>query len=672
MNYQSMLFFVSAATLVASAPVKPVLGVDPAYMDHSISPCADFYAFANGAYTKVAIPKAYAAFGVNQEIDDRNWAILKGILTNSAQDAKATTGSSVQRIGDFFASGMDEAAIQKAGLTPLKETFHQIDAIQDSSGLAPTLAWMHSHGIAGGFAFYVALDDKDSTSEAPRLNQDGLGLPEREYYFRSDDASKALREKYRVHIAKMFELSGSTAPDAKLESERVMALETRLATVAKRLEDLRDPKANYHKLNRAEVSGLAKGFNWSAYFTGIALPESQQKLIVGQPEFLQAFAKLTHEIPLQDWKAYLRWNVLNGTAAGLSKAFEEEDFAFFGTTLSGRKEMLPRWKRVLQATDQAIGEDLGQLYVKRAFSPQAKARALEMVKFHKEAMRLSIQASPWMSEVTKQAAYRKLDIMGVKVGYPDAWRDYSKLEIKRQPYVVNILAARAFEFQRRIAKLGKPVDRAEWGMTPQTNNAYYNPSLNEMCFPAGILQPPFFDEKADDAVNYGALASTIGHELTHGFDDQGRQYDEKGNLKDWWAPGDVKAFTERADLVVQQYDAFQPLPGLHINGKQSLGENIADIGGLKVSYAAYKLASRNKALKKIAGLTPDQRFFVAFAQGWRTNTRPESLRLRVGSDVHSPAEFRVNGPVIDLPQFYEAFGCNDTGKRPEAAVKSVW
>ncbi len=671
MNFRILLFSTAAMVLAAESP-RPVLGVDPAYMNRAAAPCADFYAFANGSYDKVAIPGAYAAYGVNQEIDDRNWAILRDILESSAKETRSPKGSVIQRIGDFYASGMDEPTIEKAGTTPLSEAISRINGVKKPAGIASLLAWMHSHGVGGGFAFFVAADDKDSTTEIARLYQGGLGLPEREYYFRTDDASKLLREKYVVHIARIFELAGEQPVSAKIAAGKVMALETRLAEASKRLVDLRDPVANYHKLKRAEIASLAMGFNWPEYFNGIALPGAQTELLVGQPEFLKAFAKLTLKVSLEDWKAYFRWNLLNATASELNHAIEEQNFAFYGATLSGRKEMLPRWKRVLQATDTAIGEDLGQLYVKHAFSPAAKARALEMVKFHKEAMRLSIQNSPWMSEETKKAAYKKLDTMGAKVGYPDTWRDYSKLEIQRQPYVLNVLAARAFEFQRRMAKLGKPVDRAEWGMTPQTNNAYYNPSLNEMAFPAGILQPPFFDEKADDAVNYGALASTIGHELTHGFDDQGRQYDEKGNLKDWWASSDVSAFKERADLVVKQYDGYEPLPGLHVNGAQSLGENIADVGGLKISYIAYKLASKNKTLKSVDGLTPDQRFFVAFAQGWRTNVRTESLRLQVTSDVHCPIRFRVLGPVTDLPEFHEAFDCKDGGKLPDAAAKSVW
>ncbi len=667
-----LFLFSSAAMVLAAEGPRPVLGVDPAYMNRAAAPCDDFYAFANGSYDKVAIPGAYAAYGVNQEIDDRNWGILRDILESSAKETSAPKGSVTQRIGDFYASGMDEAAIEKAGIAPLSDIFGHIQALKSPADLAGLLAWLHSHGIRGGFAFFVVADDRDSATEIPRLYQGGLGLPEREYYFRADDASKALRGKYEAHIARMFELAGDAPTSAKAAAAQVLALETKLAEASKRLVELRDPVANYHKLKRTDLNDLAAGFNWPSYFKGIALPDAQVDVLVGQPEFLKAFARLAREVPPQDWKAYLRWNVLNATAPELSPAFEQQNFSFYGTTLSGRKEMLPRWKRVLKATDQAIGEDLGQLYVKRAFSPGAKARVLEMVRFHKEAMRMSIRQSPWMSESTKLAAYKKLDAMGVKVGYPDVWRDYSKLAIRRQPYVLNVLAARIFEFQRRMAKLGKPVDRKEWGMTPQTNNAYYNPSLNEMAFPAGILQPPFFDEKADDAVNYGALASTIGHELTHGFDDQGRQYDEHGNLKDWWAHQDVKAFKERADLVVKQYNAYEPLPGLHVNGAQSLGENIADVGGLKVSFVAYKLASKNKTLKVVDGLTPDQRFFVAFAQGWRTNVRPESLRLQVTSDVHCPIRFRVIGPVADLPEFQEAFRCKDGGKRPDAASKSVW
>jgi predicted metalloendopeptidase len=447
-----------------------------------------------------------------------------------------------------------------------------------------------------------------------------------------------------------------------------MALETKLAKASRTIVERRDPEKNYNKFERSALAKFAPAFAWEGFLGGIHFPAAEKTVLVGQPEFFTALGELQRSEPVATWQAYLRWHVLHQSADYLGHAFVDERFAFYGRKLSGTTELKPRWKRVMLAADNAIGEDLGQLYVKRAFSPAAKERAMAMVTFHLEAMRNRIKAATWMSESTKTAAYRKLDTMHSKIGYPDHWRDYSDLKIGRSSYVVNALAASAFEFRRQLAKLGKPVDRTEWLMTPQTNNAYYEPTLNEMCFPAGILQPPFFDEQADDATNYGALASTIGHELTHGFDDQGRQYDADGNLKNWWTDADAKGFEERAEIVAKQYDAYEPLPGLHINGHQTLGENIADIGGLRVSYEAFKLATANKRLMPVDGLTPDQRFFIAFAQGWRTNQRPEVVRLRISSDVHSPIRWRVIGPVANFPEFYEAFGC----PQPKETWAPIW
>ncbi len=400
----------------------------------------------------------------------------------------------------------------------------------------------------------------------------------------------------------------------------------------------------------------------------IAVPSSETALLVRQPEFLTAVSGLLASEPLDVWRDYLRWHLLCETADYLSKPFVDEHFAFYGKRLSGTTELRPRWKRVLAAVDAAIGQDLGRLYVQRAFSPAAKARALAMVGFVKEALRERIRAANWMSEKTKAEAYKKLDTMQSKIGYPDKWRDYSKLEISRQPYVLNALATDAFEFQRELNKLGKPVDRTDWEMTPQTNNAYYEPTLNEMCFPAGILQPPFFDHKADDAVNYGAIGATIGHEMTHGFDDQGRQYDARGNLKDWWTAADAKRFEQRAKFVARQYDGYEVLPGRYLNGQQTLGENIADIGGLRIAYDAFKLAAKSKRQPAIDGFTPDQRFFIAFGQSWRTNVRPQWLRLHLAGDVHSPPRWRVLGSVAGYPQFLRAFGCPES----EKSWPSIW
>ena len=648
--------------------------VEPAYMDTRVQPCQDFYRYANGSYDRVPIPGDYSSYGVNQEIDERNWTILKGILESAAADKTSSAGSPRRRIGDFYASGMDHVGIQAAGLRPLAEDLRRIDAVKGVQDLADAFAWLHSRGVSGGFTFTIGIDDKNSIAMVAKLWQDGLGLPERDYYMKEDDASKALRSAYAKHVARMLELAGDTPGAAAKGAERVLAIETALAKASRTLTELRDPEANYNRMERGQIAAAAPEFPWATYFSGIGLPAAEQHLVVGQPDFLKAFASLAHRLPAADWRIYLRWHLLRSTAAALPETFENEAFAFYGKTLQGTARMLPRWKRVLQAADRAIGEDLGQLYVKTAFSAEAKRLVLEMVEFHKLALRNSIQRAAWMGEATRKEALRKLDAMNAKVGYPDSWRDYAAAGIKDQPFAANVVAGRAFEFRRRMAKLGKPVDKGEWGMTPQTNNAYYEPTLNEICLPAGILQPPFFDVAADPAANYGALASTIGHEILHGFDDEGSQYDWQGNLKSWWTPADRKAYDSRTELVVKQYDSYEPLPGLKIRGQQTLGENLADIGGLRISLEAWKLATAGKPQPGGNGLSAEQRFFVAFAQGWRTNERPERLRLMVGSDVHSPIRFRVNGPAAVLPEFRQAFGCPADGPKAVSSEKlfSIW
>jgi len=646
---------------------RPILGVDPSYMDRTVSPAVDFYDFANGAFNRVAIPGEYSSYGVNQEIDERNFAILKEILESSAKNGGAPD-TVAQRVGDFYAAGMDEAAIERAGLAPLETWLQAIAAIKSPADVAAVVTRLQTAGISAGFRFGIQVDDKNATAMIANFTQGGLGLPERDYYFRTDAKSVEIRDAYLAHIVRTLELAGASGPAARAEAAAILGLETKLAEASRTLVERRDPEKNYNKFARSELAKVGPGFPWSDFFAGVGFPEGEGTVLVGQPEFFAAFGDLLQAEPVEGWRAYLRWHLLRTRSDFLTRALAEEHFAFYGRTLSGKTELKPRWKRVLAAADEAIGEDLAQLYVQRAFSPTAKTRALEMVNFHLQAMHDRIEAAKWMSPATKQQAYRKLSTMRSKIGYPETWRDYRELKLTRESYVANVMAGAAFEFRRQLAKLGKPVDRAEWQMTPQTNNAYYDPTLNEMCFPAGILQPPFFDENADDAANYGALASTIGHELTHGFDDEGRQYDADGNLKPWWTDADAKAFQERAELVAKQYDAYEPLPGLHINGHQTLGENIADIGGLRVSYEAFRLATANKRLAPIDGLTPEQRFFIAFAQGWRTNQRPEQVRLQITSDVHSPIRWRVLGPVAHFPEFYDAFGC----PRPKEEWLSVW
>ncbi|MSU46084.1 MAG: M13 family peptidase [Lacunisphaera sp.] len=656
---KSLIPLAAALAACCSLPAQPgplIVGVDRAYIDLKASPGEDFYNYANGAFSSFPIPGEYASYGVNQEIDERNFAILKSILETSAQTG-GPKGSVAKRVGDFYAAGMDETAIEKAGLAPLATWLQSIAASKTPADLMTVIGKMQAHGLDAAFGFGVQIDDKDTTKMTGAFAQGGLGLPERDYYFRAGPEAEDIRQAYTSHVAKMLELAGDTPAAAKSSADAIMALETKIAKASRTLVERRDPEKNYNKFERSALAKLAPDFAWEGFLAQLQLPAAEKTVLVGQPEFFTTLGGLLQSESLDSWRAYLRWHLLRQTAAYLGHAFVDERFVFYGKKLSGTTELKPRWKRVMAAADNAIGEDLGQLYVRTTFSPAAKERALVMVKFHLQAMRNHIQGAAWMSEATKTQAYRKLDTMHSKVGYPDQWRDYSKLALTRESYVGNVIAAAAFELQRQLAKLGKPVDRSDWLMTPQTNNAYYEPTLNEMCFPAGILQPPFFDEKADDATNYGALASTIGHELTHGFDDQGRQYDFEGNLKSWWTEEDAKRFQERAEIVAKQYDAFEPLPGLHINGHQTLGENIADIGGLRVAYEAFKLATVGKKLAPADGFTPDQRFFIAFAQGWRTNQRPEQVRLQVTSNVHSPTRWRVIGPVANFPEFRAAFDC---------------
>jgi putative endopeptidase len=669
---------VTGLSLLAQSPTTPkptadlVKAVDPTRMDLSVKPCDDFWRYSMGAWLKKAeVPAEYTSTGVNRELDERNERMLREIL-ESAASTQSVRGSVRQKVGDFYASGMNETAIEKAGAAPLNIFLDRVSAIRDSQSLAEALAWMQSHGIRVGFDFSVGQDDKRSSVMIAQFSQGGLGLPERDYYLREDAASKTLRAKYESHIVKMLKLSGESESAAKAAATAIVALETRLAKASMTLVERRDPQAIYHRMSKDEFTGMAPAFAWMPYLKSLGLKE--EEFLIRQPGFFKVFAGLTRTEPMETWKAYLRWHLLRSMAPVLSSSFFNESFAFYQRELRGVQEPLPRWKRVMQATDGEIGEALGQLYVERAFTPEAKAKIQALVANVKIALRARIEKLPWMQEATKKAALRKLDTMVVKVGYPDVWRDYGKLDIMRGSYFANVIAAEAFEFNRNLAKLGKPVDRNEWGMTPPTNNAYYNPTMNEIVFPAGILQPPFFDARYDDAINYGGIGATIGHEITHGFDDEGRQYDADGNLKEWWTEADAKAYKERAGLVVAQFNGFEPLPGMKVNGEATLGENIADLGGLLIAYDAFQIALKGQPKTAIDGFTPEQRFFLGYAESWRTKFRPEFLKLLLQTDVHSPAEQRVTGPLQNLLEFHQAFGCKDgqTMKREEKVRPTIW
>jgi putative endopeptidase len=666
-------------TLLASpilAEQATVHGVWVKSIDTATRPCDDFYQYANGAWlSSEKIPGEYPAWSGFAEIYERNLTVLKAILEEAAADAKAPKGSVSQKVGDFYAAGMDEASIEKAGLGPLASRLERISGLKTAGDLAAELGRMHLEAEIAGFTFGVGQDDKESTAYIAQLAQGGLGLPDRDYYTKDDAESKQLREAYRKHVARMLELAGDTPQAAARGAQVVLALETRLAKASMTLVEQRDPNAIYHKMSRTELAAKAAGFDWPAYFSAVGLPSGEQSVVVRQPAFFKELGVMTRSVPMSEWKVYLRWHQIHSAAPFLSKALVDENFAFFGKTLSGTPEQRPRWKRVLDNTDQSLGEGLGQLYVARAFSPDAKRKALELVGNLRAALRERIAGLEWMSAETRKKAVAKLDAFTVKIGYPDTWRDYSALEITRASYLGNVLAADVFESRRALAKLGKPVDRTEWGMSPPTVNAYYNPQLNEIVFPAGILQPPFFDPLADDAVNYGAIGMVIGHEMTHGFDDQGCQYDADGNLKNWWTDADTKAYGARQKLVVNQYDGYKPLADQAINGELTLGENIGDLGGLKIAFAAFQKSLEGKPRPApIDGFTAEQRFFLGYAQSWRTLIRPEALRVQLNTDPHSPARYRVIGPLSDLPEFAEAFSCGAGNPMVRAVVDrpTIW
>ncbi len=646
-------------------------GVDLTAIDVSASPCTDFYQYANGKWlASHPIPADRPSFGGFSELSDRNQAVLHQIVDSAVAGPLAPKGSIKRKIADFYKSGMDTARIEQDGAAPLAPEFARIAAVSDTPSLEAEIAHLHKIGVGAVFNFGVGADEKDSLHTIAEVGQGGLGLPDRDYYIKTDPKSAALRMAYTAHIARMLALLGDAPDAAQAEAQTILALETQMAQASMTRVERRDPNATYNKLTLAQLDALSPGFSYAPYFAAVGA-SAPGPLIVGQPKFFATVGSLMKTVPLADWKAYLRWHLILGTAPYLSEKFVAESFAFRGTTLSGVTQNQPRWKRVLRETDGELGEGLGQLYVAEAFPPAAKARALILVQNVKAALRTRLASLDWIGEDTRRQALVKLDKMRIKIGYPDHFRDYSKLGVNSPSYVVNVLAANQFDFNRDLAKLGKPVDRSEWGMTPPTVNAYYSPSGNEIVFPAGILQPPFFDPNADDASNYGGIGAVIGHEMTHGFDDQGRQFDGNGNLKDWWTAADKKRFQQRADGVAAQFDQFVAVDDAHVNGHLTLGEDIADLGGVKIAYLAFEKSQIGHPRVKIGGFTPEQRFFLAYAQIWRQNVRPEALRMSLATDPHAPNRFRVLGPLANLPEFAEAFPC-PAGETRTATRVNIW
>lgn len=644
---------------------------DATDLDTTASPCVDFNQYVNGGWVrKNPIPAAYPAWSVTNELRERNRDVLREIVEEAAKNRNATAGSNEQKIGDFFASCMDESLIERGGLEPLTPELARIGAIKDTRELQREIGRLQRLGFAALFGFGSDQDRKNSSEVIAAVGQGGLGMPEPDYYLKDDAKSTDIREAYRAYVRKLFELAGDA--QAAKEANAEVALETRLAKASMNRTDLRNPDLTYHRMTLQQASKMTPHFDWALFYKSVGLRPSID-LNMTTPDFFKEVEKDLSAVSLTDWKNFLRYTYISSMTSTLPKAFVDASFTFYGTKLRGTTEQLPRWKRCVAATDASLGEALGREYVKRAFPPEAKARMVTMLDNLTDALRTDISGVDWMTDATKNAALEKLRAIHRKIGYPDKWQDYSALSIDRGSYAQNALRVRAFDFQYDANKIGRPVDRTQWDMTPPTVNAYYNPSLNEIVFPAGILQPPFFDPLRDDAYNYGATGATIGHELTHAFDNNGAKFDAHGNQVNWWTEDDLAKFKARAECIVRQFDAFA-VGDVHENGELVSGESIADLAGLKIAYAAYMKSQEGRAPQIIDGFTPQQRVFIGYAKGWAGSMRPEFERLITTSNEHPLDRFRVNAPLSNMPEFASAFHCNigDPMVRPPDKRCGVW
>ncbi len=655
----------------AAAPVFSH-GIDPTDMDRTCKPCQDFYKYADGGWrAKNPIPAEYPSWGTFNELAERNREALHTILEKLAAGQHAD-GSEERKLGDFYASCMDETAVEAAGAKPLDADLGRIAGIASLGDLQTVVAGLQTRGMGALFGFGSQQDRKNSSEVIAGAFQGGLGLPDRDYYTKTDEKSKTLRDQYVEHVTRMFELLGDAPDKASAQAKTVLAIETKLAEASMTRVERRDPDATYHRMDAEQLKALTPDFSWPTYFQNISAP-TIAAVNIGQPKFFEALDRELKSMPLSEWKTYLRWHLVHAAAQGLSRNFVQEDFNFFSKTLQGTKEIQPRWKRCVQSTDRHLGFALGKIYVCDYFPPEAKQRADQMVKNLVAALREDLGTLPWMSAETRKAALAKLNAFTPKIGYPDKWRDYSSYTVARASYADNVMNGNLYDTRRDLAKIGQPVDRTEWGMTPPTVNAYYNAPKNEIVFPAGILQPPFFDARADDAVNYGGIGAVIGHEMTHGFDDQGRKFDGDGNLKNWWTPQDQKNFEQRSLCVEKQFDGYAVQGDLHENGKLVLGESIADLGGLTIAYKAYEKSLQGKARPKpIDGLTAQQRFFVSWARVWAANDRPEFERLMISVNPHPLDQFRAVGAPSNMPDFARAFACQGSDPMVRRERCQIW
>lgn len=635
-------------------------GLDPNNFDTSCEPCQDFYKFANGNWLKNnPVPAEYSAWGMGHEVYERNLDLLKEILEEAARKTDTPEGSAWQKIGDFYASAMGTERIESEGATPLKKDLELINSIKSKKDIQKVVTAYHADGLNMLFDLDAIEDLQNSEEIIAYATQGGLGLPDRDYYTRDDEESIELRQKYVTHVANMFKLLGDDPEKAEEQAQTVLAMETRLAEASLTQVELRDPSTMYNIVSMEDANKETGNFDWSEFFDGVG--EGQlTSFSFAHPEFFAEMNKMMDEIPPEDWKSYFRWHIATFAAPFLSSDFVNEDFDFYGKTLRGTEELRPRWKRVLTVANRSLGEVLGQIYVERAFPPRSKDKAVEMVDNLRAALKERLEQLEWMSPETKEKALTKFAAFGAKIGYPDKWRDFSDLKITRGSYYDNVRRGSAFVRHDELAQIGEPVDETRWEMNPQTVNAYYHPLKNEIVFPAAMLQPPYFDPDMDDAVNYGAMGAVIGHELMHGYDDQGSKFDADGNMQDWWTEEDRGLFEDRTQRIVNQFSSYVAVDSQTVNGELTQGENIADLGGLIISYAALENALKGKERTKIDGYTPEQRFFLSWAQAWRTNYRDETLKLQLNTDPHSPGKFRTNGPLSNLKEFREAFGCKDS------------
>ncbi len=650
----------SSSETSSSARPREIPAFDLNAIDKSADPCVDFYQYACGTWMKNnPIPADKSRWGRFDELAEHNLYILRDILTEAQSAGKHSPIETM--VGTYYDSCMDESAIEAKGTAPLMPELERINAIKTREDLVRQIAYMHRESIGALFAFYPQPDMHDSAETVANLDQGGITLPDRDYYIKDDPKSVETRQKYVEHVQKMFELAGDKPEAAAAEAKTVLSVETGLAQASMDRTIRRDPKTRDHKMTVAEIETAAPNFDLTLYFADNGSPKFTS-VNVNNPDFFKKVNEQISNVPLVDWKTYLRWRTINTYAPGLTKAFVDEDFQFNGKYLSGQQEIEPRWKRCVKSTDVKLGMALGKLYVDRTFGAAGKERTLKMVQAIENAMRQDISQLTWMSDTTKKKAYEKLDAIVNNIGYPDAWRDYSSVSIKADDYVGNVMRASAFEVQRQYKKIDQPTDRKDWTMTPPTVNAYYRPPMNDINFPAGILQPPFYSKQMDDAVNYGGVGVVIGHELTHGFDDQGRKYDAEGNFRDWWTADDAKEFEQRADCTANEYSSFVSVKDdkgeVKLNGKLTLGENTADNGGLKLAYMALTNIIGNTPVKPIDGYTPQQRFFLSYGQIWCQNVTDQEARKRGLTDPHSPGRWRVNGAVQNSAAFQQAFGCN--------------